>query len=479
MRYVKGADRHQITLFPESMDDYISQDNPVRVIDAFVNLSVDIRKLEFKYATPAHTGRPPYDPQDMLKLYIYGYMNRIRSSRKLESEAGRNLEVMWLMNKVKPDHKTISNFRRENKKALKKVFKEFTLICKNWNLFSQEFIAIDGSKFRANNAKKNNFSKKKIDRQLKYIDEKIESYLKELEHNDAEEAAIPEVTEAEIKARIEELKKRKDNYEKLMADVEEKGEISTTDPDARLMATNNNGVDVCYNVQIAADSKHSLVVDVDVINNSADQGQLSPMASQAKEILGLETIEVAADKGYYVPEDLKKCEEEKIITYVAKQNYANSTGVKEYYADKFIYDPEKNVCICPLGQELNYYRTRKVDGAAKHLDYRNFAVCAKCPELGRCTTSKKGRTITRHADQDFLNMVDARTKANKELYKKRQMIVEHPFGTVKRVWGFSYFLTKGLASVRTEASLIFLGYNLRRVINIIGAEEMIKRLAMA
>ena len=479
MRYVKGEDRHQMTLFPESIDEYISQDNPVRVIDAFVNLSVDTQKLGFTYATPAHTGRPPYDPKDMLKLYIYGYMNKIRSSRRLELEAGRNLEVMWLMNKVKPDHKTISNFRKDNKKALKGVFKDFTLICKKWNLFSQEFIAVDGSKFRACNSKKNNFSKKKINRQLEYIDKKIESYLKELEHNDAEEAAIPQITEEEIKAKIEELKQRKQTYEKYKAEVEENGEVSTTDPDSRLMATNNNGVDICYNVQIAADSKHSLVVDVDVINNSADQGQLNPMARQAKETLGVETIEVAADKGYYVPEDLKKCEQENIITYVAKQDYGNSTGIKEYYAHKFTYDPEKNVYICPMGQELYYYRTRKTDGVVKHLGYRNFAVCVKCPELGRCTTSKKGRTITRHADQDFLNIVDARTKANKELYKKRQMIVEHPFGTVKRAWGFSYFLTKGLASVRTEAALIFLAYNFKRVINIIGVEEMIKRLVMA
>jgi transposase len=476
MRYVKGEDRYQTILFPESIDEYISHDNPVRVIDVFVDLYIDVEKLGFTYAIPAHTGRPPYNPKDMLKLYIYGYMNRTRSSRRLESEAGRNLEVMWLMNKTKPDHKTISNFRKDNQQALKEVFKEFTLLCKDLNLFSQEFIAIDGSKFRASNSKKNNFNKKKINRHLKYIDEKIKSYLLELEKNDAEEAAIPEITEEEIKARIEELKKRKDTYEKHKAEIEEKGEVSTTDPDSRLMAVNNNGVDVCYNVQTAVDSKHYLIIEVDVINNAADQNQLSPMAKKAKEILGVETLNVAADKGYYVAEDLKDCEEDKIITYVPKQTYANSTGNKKYYADEFAYDPEKDLYVCPMGQELNYYRTRKENGIVRHLDYRNFEACANCQELKKCTTSEKGRTITRHADQDFLDMVNARTKENKELYKKRQMIVEHPFGTVKRAWGFSHFLTKGLASVKAEASIIFLAYNLKRVINIIGVEGMEKRL---
>ena len=476
MRYVKGEDRYQTILFPESIDEYISYDNPVRIIDIFVDLYIDVEKLGFTYAIPAHTGRPPYNPKDMLKLYIYGYMNRTRSSRRLESEAGRNLEVMWLMSKTKPDHKTISNFRKDNQKALKEVFKEFTLLCKEWNLFSEGFIAIDGSKFRASNSKKNNFNKKKINRHLKYIDEKIQSYLLELEKNDAEEAAIPEITEEEIKARIEELKKRKDTYEKHKAEIEEKGEVSTTDPDSRLMSVNNNGIDVCYNVQTAVDSKHCLIIDVDVINNAADQNQLSPMAKKAKEILGAETLTVAADKGYYVAEDLKICEEEKITTYVAKQTQANSTGDKEYYADKFTFDSEKNVYVCPMGQELNYYRTRKEDGIVKRIDYRNYEACAKCQELKRCTTSEKGRTVSRHADQDFLDMVNARTKENKELYKKRQMIVEHPFGTVKRGWGFQNFLTKGLASVKTEASLMFLAYNLKRAINIIGVKGMLERL---
>ncbi|HSW35575.1 MAG TPA: IS1182 family transposase, partial [Candidatus Limnocylindrales bacterium] len=398
MRYVKGEDRYQTILFPESIDEYIAPDNPVRIIDAFVDLSVDIQKSGFTYAIPAHTGRPPYDPRDILKLYLYGYMNRIRSSRRLESEAGRNLEVIWLTNKVKPDHKTIANFRKDNPRALKEVFRTFTLLCKEWNLFSQTFIVIDGSKFRAANAKKNNFTKQKINRHLKAIDEKIKNYLLELEANDTAEAAIPEITAEDIKARIKELKQRQETYEKYKVEIAAKGEVSTTDPDARLMAVNNNGVDVCYNLQSAVDSKHCLIIDVDVINNAADQGQLSPMAKQAKAILGVETLAVAADKGYYVAEDLKVCEEEKTITYVAKQTYANSTGEKEYYADQFTYDPEKNVYLCPMGQTLSHFKTRKEKGVVKHFDYRNAEACVQCPKLAKCTTSAKGRTITRHAD---------------------------------------------------------------------------------
>jgi transposase len=479
MAYVQGEDRYQISFFPECIDDYIAPDNPVRVIEVFVERMIDTKKSGFTYAITAPTGRPPYDPKDMLKLYIYGYLNRVRSSRALEAEAGRNLEVMWLMKKIKPDHKTISVFRKDNEKAIKGVFKSFVGLCRSWDLLGRELVGVDGTKVRANNSKKNNFNEKKINKHLKQIDEKIEAYFKMLEQNDAKEANIPEITEEEIRARIEELMKRKETYEEYREEIKVKGEISTTDPDARLMATNNNGVDVCYNVQAAVDSKHSLVVNVDVINDPADQGHLSDMAKEAKEVLDVETLKVVADKGYHVPEDLKECESQGIVTYVAKPVRSNSTGDKDFYPHKFIYDKEKNVYLCPMGKALKFFRTRKQDGVVKYLDYRDFKVCAGCENLERCTKSKKGRTITRHVDQEFIEKVEARTKANKELYRQRQMVVEHPFGTVKRVWGYSYFLTRGLVSVKTEASLSFLAYNLRRVMNIIGVEEMIKKMAVA
>ncbi|MDD4803296.1 MAG: transposase [Syntrophomonas sp.] len=341
MAYIKGEDRQQITLFPESIDEYISEDNQVRVIEAFV-IRLDVAKLGFKYSQEDTIGRPSYNPRDMLKLYLYGYLNRIRSSRRLETEAGRNLELIWLMRKLKPDFKTIADFRKDNKKPLMQVFKQFSLLCKEWNLYSREVVAVDGSKFRASNSKRNNYNEKKLKRHLKYIDEKIEQYMNELEAGDQAEAGTHKPTAEEIKQRIKELKDREFNYEEKLEGLQnsEDKEISTTDPDARLMAVNNNGIEVCYNVQ-------------------------------------------------------------------------------------------------------------------------------------------RGRTIFRHIDQELLDEVDQRTSENKKLYARRQMIVEHPFGTVKRSWGYGHFLTRGLESVRMETCLNFLAYNMKRVINILGVKEMIKRLQPA
>jgi transposase len=280
MAYIAGEDRNQIILFPEAVDDYIATDNPVRVVEAFVN-SLDMQELGFQRAEPNKTGRPSYDPRDLLKLYLYGYLNRIRSSRRLESEAGRNLELYWLLKKLKPDFKTIADFRKDNTKALKEVFKQFVLLCKNWGLYGKEIIAVDGSKFRASNSKRNNFSQKKIQRHLKYIDEKINGYLNELDSNDQEEADIHVPNAEEIQKRIEELKSRKEKYKSMQHQMEETGatEISITDPDARLMSVNNNGVEVSYNVQTAVDQKHKLMVESEVINNPSDQGQLSNIAN--------------------------------------------------------------------------------------------------------------------------------------------------------------------------------------------------------
>lgn len=256
MAYITGEDRNQITLFPEAVDDYIATDNPVRVVEAFVN-SLDMQELGFKRSEPNNTGRPSYDPRDLLKLYLYGYLNRIRSSRRLESESGRNLELLWLLKKLKPDFKTIADFRKDNSRALKEVFKRFALLCKNWGLYGKEVIAVDGSKFRASNSKRNNFNQKKIQRHLKYIDEKINGYLNELDSNDHKEADIHVPNAEEIKKRIEELKNRKEKYISMQQQMEETGatEISTTDPDARLMSVNNNGIEVSYNVQTAVDSR--------------------------------------------------------------------------------------------------------------------------------------------------------------------------------------------------------------------------------
>jgi transposase len=481
MGYIIGEDRNQIMLLPECIDEYITEENSVRVIDAFV-MALDIKELGFQRAIPAAVGRPPFDPRDLLKLYLYGYLNKIRSSRKLENETIRNIEVMWLLKKLSIDFKTISDFRKDNKSALKKVFKQFTQLCSNWGLFGKELVAVDGTKIRASNSKRNNFSAKKLDRHIKYIDEKIEEYMQTLDATDKEEKPVDrKMPVEEIKKRIEELKNRKINYEEMKNNISETGEteISTTDKDARLMAVNNNGIDVCYNVQAVTDSKNKLIVDYDVINNPADQGQFSKMAKKAKDAFKVDEIEALADKGYYQADDLKECELEHITTYVSKQVFSNATGEREYYADKFKYDKEKDIYICPNGENL--YPPQKLLKSKEERDrgikYKNHRACKNCPFKDKCTKSKKGREIIRSLDQDFLDIVDERTAKNKEKYRQRQMIVEHPFGTVKRNFGYYYFLTRGLESVKTEAGLGFLAYNFRRALNILGAKEMIKRLA--
>ncbi|HEX3010514.1 MAG TPA: IS1182 family transposase [Syntrophomonadaceae bacterium] len=479
MAYIQGEDRQQITLFPDAIDDYISEENSVRVIDAYVN-SLNMMELGFLRTELREIGRPAYNPQDLLKLYIYGYMNRIRSSRRLETEAGRNLELIWLLRKLKPDFKTIADFRKDNKAAIKNVFKNFSLLCKNWDLYSKKVVAVDGSKFRASNSKRNNFNEKKIQRQLKYIDEKINTYLQELESNDKSEADIHIPSSEEIKQRINELNQRKAKYTAMQERMAITGEteISTTDPDARLMKANNNGIDVSYNVQTVVDQKYKLVVDTEVTNNPADQGQLNKMAGKAKQIFEAEEIKAVADKGYYSTNDLIECADNHIETYVAKPKPSVNTPDPDFSREQFKYNKEQNYYVCPTGQILYASKVRKVNNV-EYQDYKNFRACCNCEMKDHCTKSQKGRTISRNQSQEFLDTVDKRTMENKELYAQRQMLVEHPFGTVKRIWGYSYFLTRGIKSVAAENSLHFLAYNLRRVISILGVKEMIRKLAMA
>lgn len=478
MPYVKGVDRNQLTLIPESIDDYISDDNPVRVIDAYVE-QLDVAALNFAFAKAPGVGRPPYNPKVLLKLYLYGYLNRIRSSRRLEHETNRNFEVIWLLEKQHPDFKTIADFRKNNKQALKEIFKDFNNLCKKWGLFGKETVAIDGSKFRASNSKKNNYNKKKLERHQKYTNSKIERYLEELDQNDTLEEQDRKPSSEEINQRIEELKKRENRFDQLKQKLEASGqnEISTIDPDARLMSNGKGGVEVSYNVQTTVDAKHKLVCDFEVTNEANDSGKLGQMALRAKEILETEELEVLADKAYYETTCLKTCAENAIRPYVSKQKRANSTGDAKYYADRFCYDPEKDHYLCPNGDILTKTKTRK--NRSKELlgyEYSNNKACQGCPVKNRCTKSKKGRTIFRSKEQDFLDSIDLKSKEDFAKYKQRQMIVEHPFGTIKRGWDAAYFLTRGTESVTTETALTYLAYNFRRVINILGVEEMVKRL---
>lgn len=477
MGYIEGQDRNQIILFPESIDEYISDQSVVRVIDEYID-HLDVENLGFKRAVSPILGRPPYAPKDMLKLYIYGYLNRIRSSRRLEHEAIRNIEVIWLLKKLAPDFKTIADFRKDNKKALKQVFRDFNRLCDEWGLFGKEMVAIDGSKFRASNSKKNNHSAKKLQRHIKHINEKIDKYLQDLDEGDMDEAHVRQPGAEEIKERLKELRERKKKYQSHQKQLEKSGnnEISTTDPDARLMCNNNNNVDVSYNVQTTVDAAHKLIVDFKVSQKPNDLGELDNMALRAKKLFGGKDFEVLADKGYYKAEDLKKCVENGITPYVARQVYSNGTGDKEFYIDKFRYEKDKNVYICPAGQELAYAKDRKNKGKVTASEYRNYQACRSCELKDRCTRGKKGRIISRHVDQDFLDTINLQTEQNMDKYKQRQMIVEHPFGTIKRSWGAYYFLTRRKVSVGAEIALSFLVYNLKRVISILGTEEILKRL---
>jgi transposase len=477
MSYIQGEDRNQYILFPESLEEYIAKDNPVRIIHEYVT-QLDLQALKFTHATTPGKGRPPYHPALLLKLYLYGYLNRIRSSRRLETEAGRNLELMWLLQKLKPDFKTIADFRRDNKKALVKVFRDFTRLCNHWQLFGKELVAIDGSKFRASNSKRNNYSQKKLVRHINYINEKIAGYLTELDETDQVESQDRRPDVKEVQERIAQLRKRKAKYQSYQDKLKEtnKNELSTTDPDARLMVNNHNSVEVSYNVQTSVDARHKLIADFKVIDKPNDLGQLAPMVLRAQKILGQPSFTVLADKGYYHARDLAYCNRKGITTYVTRQVYSNGTGEKEFYPDQFTYQPEEDCYLCPAGKRLYYYRTRKKDGKIIGKDYRNLEACRECPVKARCTKAVKGRTIFRHRNQDFLDRIDQETRENLETYKLRQMIVEHPFGTIKRAWGASYFLTRRKASVSAEMALSFLCYNLKRVINILGTEEILRRI---
>lgn len=476
--FITGENRNQIILFPECIDDYIDENNLTRVIDEYVE-QLDMKELGFSRATSAAVGRPPYSDKDLAKLYIYGYLNRVRSSRKLEQEAIRNIEVIWLLRKLRPDDKTISDFRKNNLKALKNLFRDFNKLCDEWGLFGKKTVAIDGSKFRASNSKRNNFNEKKLERHIKYLEEKIDSYIEELDNNDTAEEPVRTPTKDEVKEKIKQLRERKEKYENMKKIIEDSDikEISTVDPDARLMASNNNGVEIAYNVQTTVDAENKLIADYKVTNKANDLGELDNMALRAKTLFDVEKLEVLADKGYYKAEDLKKITEKGIDAYVARQTYSNGTGDKDFYPDKFTYDASRSVYICPNNRELFYSRARnsKKEGLLGY-EYKNFDACKDCEYKSRCTKSEKGRAIFRHKDQDFLDKINIKFKLNISKYKERQKIVEHPYGTIKRSWGFGYFLLRGKFKVASEMALTFLAYNLKRASNILGNAEILRRL---
>jgi transposase len=476
MNHLRGVPREQKLLLPEAVEDYIGAGHPARFIDAFVG-SLDLRALGFDKAVAAKTGRPPYDPGDLLRLYLYGYLHRLRSSRLLERECTRNLEVIWLLRTLKPDFKTIADFRRDNKKPLGLACRQFTLLCKKLDLFGHELIAIDGSKFKAVNSKDRNFNGKKLRELISGIDAKIEKYLKELDEQDQQAGSAPSaLTRQELAEKIAQLRERKDDYEELSGQLdEEEKQISTTDPDARLMHT-RQGAEVCYNVQSAVDSKHKLIVAHDVVNEVNDYQQLSGMAREAKEILGVEQIEAVADKGYYSNVEVQHCVENGITPYMEKADTSANTKRGLYGKSKFTFDPVKDGYRCPGGKELDYrFSTFEKE---RELRYYRARDCQSCALKKQCTRNKGNRTITREENEGLMEAMAQRVRANRQIMKLRKALVEHPFGTIKRAMNAGYFLCKGLAAVRAEMSLTVLAYNLKRVLNLVSHADLMKAVAV-
>jgi transposase len=471
MPHLQGVSRDTTLLFPPALDDYIAADNPVRFIDAFVD-QLDLHALGFQGVVAAVEGRPAYSPMDLLKLYIYGYLNRVRSSRSLEREAHRNVEVIWLLKKLTPDHKTIADFRKIHATALQPVCREFGELCKALELFGGEWVAIDGSKFLAVNSRAHNFSQEKLKQALQAIEAKLQRYLAELA---APDASAPEVTPTSAEAlqeKIAQLQTRQVHYQQLQQQLARSGEtqLSLIDPDSRSMPA-RQGTVVAYNVQTAVDSKHKLIVAHDVTNAVTDQNQLAGMACRAKAVLGVETLAAIADQGYFDGAEVKRCLEAGITPYVAKPH----TSVNElrglYTKADFTYDASRDVYRCPQGAELPF-RFETIE-AGRLTRYYRTAACHRCPAQALCTRSKDGRRIKRWTDEHLLEAMAERVAANPSLMKLRKTLAEHPFGTLKRGMNQGYFLLRRLVKVRGEMALSVLAYNLKRVITILGVAKLI------
>ena len=475
MKYIIGQNREQLHIFPVSLDESISKDNEVRIIDLFVE-SIDIKSFGFK-VDYVENGRPAYHPEDLLKLYIYGYLNKIRSSRDLEKECYRNIEVMWLLKGLKPDHNTISNFRRDNPEPIRKVFKATVQTAKHFKLIGGKLLAGDSTKLRAQNSRKNNFNEKKITQHLEYIDRKIEEYSKILATGDGETEIITK--------KIQKQQERKQKYEQLAEQLKETGQdqISTSDADSRQIIIRNGITEVAYNVQTTVDSENNLLIDYKVTNNN-DSIAMSDMVIRAAEIVENSEFTVLYDKGYHTGSELKTVQEMGIETLVGIPDPASGVPDENYNSIHFIYDKEKDIYTCPQGQSLTtngrcYNKSKKKNRDVIRIRHYSTKECKNCPVKQHCTRSEGPRIIERSEYAEYTEQNRKNMEAKKDIYKRRQAIVEHPYGTIKRQWGFNYILTKqGMDRASADVGLMFVAYNLRRLINILGFEIFKRYLKM-
>jgi len=472
--FIQGDDRHQATLFPERLDDYLAEDNAVRVIDVFVD-DLDLSGLGFKTHSEK-TGRPAYHPTILLKLYVYGYLNRVQSSRRLEREAHRNIELMWLTGRLAPDFKTIADFRKNNGKAIRLVCREFIMLCKKLNLFAEAFVAIDGSKFKAVNSRDRNFTKAKMPRRLQQIDASIERYLGQIASADRQEAAVATDNTQRLEDKITALKTEMARLKQLEVQMRQTPDqqISLTDPDARSMATSGRGTGtVGDNVQTAVDAAHHLIVTHEVTNQGHDRHQLHHMAQQAKEVIGSETLAVVADRGYFNGKDILACEQSQITTYLPKPQTSGSTKKGLFSKRDFIYHADENEYACPAGERL-IWRFETVEKGLKLHKYWSSR-CPNCSIKSQCTTDKY-RRVGRWEHEAVIEAAEARLDREPERMRTRRETVEHPFGTLKCWMGSTHFQTKTLKQVSTEMSLHVLAYNFKRVLAILGVTSLLNAI---
>jgi transposase len=471
-RFVQGMDRGQSTLLPECLEDWIDEDNPVRVIDAFVD-ALDLGELGFGGVEAAATGRPAYHPSALLKLYIYGYLNRVQSSRRLEREAGRNLELMWLLGRLAPDHKTIADFRRDNGKALKKVCARFVELCRAMGLLTTASVAIDGSKFKAVNNRDKNFTKGKVERRRQQLEESVSRYLSQLDTADHQMPSMALVVKEkhlnEKLAKIREEMAKLDAHEKrMLASPDE--QISLTDPDSRSMATSGRGSGVVgYNVQVVVETENHLIIAHEVTTSGSDRAQLANMAAQAKDVLQVDTLEAVADRGYYNSPEILKCEEIGVTVTLPKPMTSNAKAEGRLGKQDFVYLADDDTYRCPAGQRLTYRFTREEQG--KMMRRYWTTACGGCALKAKCTTSNE-RRVSRWEHEHVLDAVQERLDIDPQAMRRRRETVEHPFGTMKMRMGATHFLMKTLPRVASEMALHVLAYNLTRVLNIVGVRGL-------
>jgi transposase len=472
-RFIDGEDRMQQALLPHSLEDYVGEENPVRVIEVFID-ELDLAALGFSGMTPAATGRPAYHPSTLLKIYLYGYLNRLQSSRRLEREAQRNIELMWLTGRLAPDFKTIADFRRDNGAAIRAVCAQFVVLCRRLGLFTRAVIAIDGSKFKAVNNRDKNYTVAKVGKRMEQVDASIVRYLAALDRADREEGDVAEAKSGRLKEKIAGLRRQMQSLKAMAQTVQDAPDqqVSLTDPDARSMATSGRGTGVVgYNVQIAVDTEHHLIVAHEVINQGHDRSQLAPMALKAQQATGFEQVTALADRGYFSGDQVLSCEGTGVAPIVPKVLTSSGTKRGLFARQDFIYDTEHDHYTCPAGAKLTKIH-RRADHTEDFDRYRHLSACFTCPLRPRCTPTQR-RIIKRWENEDVLDRMQARLDRMPDAMGVRRQTVEHPFGTLKAWMGVTHFLTRTLDKVRTEMSLHVLAYNLKRTVTIFGVGPLV------